>query len=396
MRRLLLCLPLVVLACSSDPEWVSSGDGSLCTYDTVVRSMNPPAVDVVIIVDDSPEAAPSRPMLRAQTMAALRKLVTERVQGDPSSFDAAHDLHVEIRGASTSFERRLTYLAKTPDNAWITPKDEMRDPEAFLGACAESFDAMPTGNDETPILARIADLRRGDGFIRPKSSLVVFAATAHDDTSADAIVPALLGEVDGLRAYRTYFSVLVDVRARGSSAPVRPPTCGVIDPGFDRTWKNRAAIPRLAAAAGSAPFSEGRIVQACSENPDLTNADLFFQRLGSYLSLQCFPEVWARSSCTILVAPPVSGDDSMCARPELGLTPASAAARSHVARDPYVEAIAGRPLCQLREIDPSDSAAQGFYWGTGASTCSLTFTPWAKPVDGSYVFYHCESTRCGR
>ena len=394
MRRLLLCLPLVVLACSSDPEWVSSGDGSLCTYDTVVRSMNPPAVDVVIIVDDSPEAAQSRPMLRAQTMAALRKLVTERVQGDPGSFDAAHDLHVAIRGASTSFERRLTYLAKTPDNAWITPKDEMRDPEAFLGACAESFDAMPTGNDETPILARIAELRRGDGWIRPTSTLVVFVATTHDDTSSDASVPPSLDERDGMRVYATFLSVLVDVRAHGSSSPVGRLTCGPIERGFDRTWTNRSAVPRLAAAAASLPFYDAHITHACEENPDLTKADLLFQRPEFIVGYACMALRPPRSECTILVAPPVTGSDALCARPELGLGPASAAARSHIAHGEYADAVAGRPLCQMSEVAPSDTVTQGFRGGEGP--CGLTFTPWAQPVNRSFVFYHCESTQCGR
>ncbi len=96
----------------------------------------------------------------------------------------------------------------------------------------------------------------------------------------------------------------------------------------------------------------------------------------------------------MFVAPPVSGDDSLCARPELGLTPASSAARQHFARSADAAAIADRPLCQLRELPNVESGGEGFAWTEG--TCAPKFTKWSAPVVGAWTFVHCESTLCSR
>ncbi len=221
VRTLVLAVPFLALACSSAPEPTSSNASSLCTFDLSLQTQDFVGVDVVAVVDDAPSAAASRPLLRAQIARALQHLVLDPPKGDA----IANDVRMTVRGASSGFERKLSYLAKTPDNAWKTPQGELRDADAFVKAFEEAFDALPTGTEDAPLLDRFADLKRGDATVRETARLVLLVATAHDDASVKGELPAALDELHGRRAWATEISILGDVRSFGPSAPVSAAQC---------------------------------------------------------------------------------------------------------------------------------------------------------------------------
>lgn len=384
MRPLVLLAVLAVLgACSSSPEWVSTSEGSLCTFDARGRAEGWP-VDVVIVVDDSPSVQPSRAMLRKRTLDALGRLVTERVLDDPMSLPAVHDLHVLVRGVSTSYERRVTYLANTPDNAWTTPDGEPRDTVTFLAACESALDDVPEGTENTPFVARIEDLRWGDGFLR-NGRVVVLFATAHDDTSGSA--PFRLWE--GEYASAVDLGVLVDARLLGSSTPSGPRSCGTISRSLSGWDPTRTPVPRLAALVDKHDWAELTLVCSDLQEP----GDLLFQRDElTFHDYECVSPLPAE--CTLLIAPPVSGDDARCERPELGLRPATATERRYAESQLDPSLLHDRPLCHLAQLASGGGPDEGWYWP--ADACVPHYTAWAQPVGGSYLLLHCAGPTCDR
>lgn len=395
VRSLLLAaVGLTVLACSSSPDWVSSSDSSLCTYDVALHSIAPLEMDLVVVVDDSPSAVPSRPMFRDRSVTALRAILADRVTSDPKGKDPVTDLHILVRGASTQFEQRLDYLADAPDNAWKTRHGEIRDRDAFVTAYGAALDAMPVGRDTTPLVDRVRDLRRGEGALREVATLVLLFLTAHDDASQALSLPADIDLMGDMRRYATYVSAVVDRRAWGTSTSTGGPKCAMEGwaPGDGRPHPN--SVPRLIGAAGRLVM-EVFVAEVCGDGA--IEGDLLFRGRRFYGVNECLPLPATVARCTILVAPPISGDYAMCDRPELGLSPASSAAHRLIPSD-YRESIRGRPLCMVRPLEVCDrSRGEGFcFSASGACGRVLDFTPWAKPVDASWTFLHCEAPRCGR
>lgn len=331
-------------------------------------------------------------MFRAQTMAALRRLVTERAPDDPSTRRTVHDLRVSIRGVSTMYERRIAYLAKTPDNAWAEVDDQLRDAEVFLAACDHALEELPSGIEETPFIARIADLRRGDGWLRPESELVLFFVTAHDDSGPE---PSqwleTLDAWNGRQQHYTGLSVLVDERPPGPSAPSAGGACGLFNPTYPPPLLS--SVPRLVALMSSRVLRDHRLALVCDDTQDL---GALLDQSSSFSDGGCLPSRPEDATCMVLVAPPVSGDDTLCARPELGLAPASADARRYAASRDVGSQLVGRPLCQMIERATCDgTAGEGFCWHKRSErSCGFSFSAWATPVNDSYVLLHCTAPRC--
>lgn len=379
----LLALGLLVGACSSSPEWVSSASGSLCSLDVGGGTRGNASVDVVIVVDDSPSARPAREMLRKRTLGALRGLVTERDPNDPTSLPAVHDLHVLVRGVSTSYERRVAYLANTPDNAWTTPQGEARDAEPFLAACESALGDLPEGTEAPAFVARVSDLRLGEDFLRDGRVVVLFA-TAHDDSSGGAGLPLREGE----HGFLVELSVLADDRLLGASAPSGPRLCGTFARSSFPEWDPaRTPVPRLAALVKQT--YEGQLSIVCSDAQEA--ADLLRDREIWVLNA-CFPPR-DDGKCTLLIAPPVLGDDARCERPELGLAPATADEHTYAKTQLDDSLLAGRPLCRMTELESASSPGEGWSWRS--DWCGLHFTPWAQPVGGSSFLFHCVAPKCG-
>ncbi len=381
----LLALPLFTLgagACSQEVT-VAPSESTFTTYDTAVHSVAPEGLEVVVLVDDSASSAAARPLFASRLRASLARWIGEKLP----QYDHTDLVRVVVRGAGSGVEKRVAFLADAPANAWKTPAGELRDAGAFLDAVDAAVQGLPTSEGPLRFLDAILESKPSAG-LRPRTVFLV--ATAHDDASTH-------GASDALAALKAFelpsFSVLVDARSGEPAAAtdVQPgpiaarAACGAATPS-DVGWVRGQSHPRLFAVA-DAVRGRAQWADLCAVDGDA--GDLLLQRSDSSVTGQCLSV--PGSTCTVFVAPPVSGGDELCARPELGLAPASPEARAHYARGEYASVVADRPLCAMRALGATD-VGEGFRRDNERCSASVSFTSRAQPVNDSWVFLHCEST----
>lgn len=377
----LLALPLFSLAACTQDVTVSPTESSFSTYDSAVHQLDYDGLDVVVLVDDSAAAASARPLFTSRVRAALARWIGERREGA----DHADLVHVVVRGAASGVEQRVAYLADAPANAWKTPNGELRDGDAFLNAVEAAMTSLPTSEGALRFLDAVAATQPR----KPTPRTVFLVATAHDDASTKG-APEVLAALQAFE--RPSFSVLVDARTAEPVAtegvqlgPIAArAACGVAAR-EDQGWARGRAFPRL---FGVADGISGRAQWADLCAVDAEAGDLLLQSSETVVDGQCLS--LRPSTCTVFVAPPVSGTDALCARPELGLAPATSEARAHFLRGDHADVVATRPLCAMRALGPNDTG-EGFR--QVADACRpIRITDGAKPVNDSWLFLHCEAT----